>query len=169
MVGVGTLASQFACSAWIRGQVRRLSWSEPHIGNMLVLLFDPEAARLYDELYELNQAACRMGAHTDTAAVVCHGPVRMIEDRAAGTLARGEALAFMVIVDPEDDVAAPNDLVSVHNAACWRQIIIDTAGLGRQVEISTCRIGANADERVRFVGGITNIVIGNRNHLEEEK
>ena len=168
MVPVGTLAPPFGCSAWIRGRVRRLSWSELRDGNTLLLIFDAEAARVYEELYELNQTARRLRALGAKAAVVCRGPLDMIEGWAADTLARGEPLALTVIVDPEDHLAAQYNLVSADNAARWGQFIIDAAGLVRLVETCRCRIDANADELVRFVRGI-NDDIENCNYFEEEK
>ena len=165
MVAVGTLAPSFGCSAWIGGRVRRLNWSGLHDGKSLLLLFVAQAARVSWELRELNRAAHRLGALGAKAAVVCHGPVRLIERWAEVTLARGEPLALTVIVDPEDYLAALYDLVSEDGAVRWGQFIIDAAGLVRQVEICRCRIAANADELVRFASGITNEVIEERNHL----
>lgn len=169
MVAVGTFAPSFGCSAWIGGRVRRLNWSGLHDGKTLLLLFVSQAARERDELSELNQAACRLGVLGAKAAVVCRGPVQMIERWAADTLARGEPLALTVIVDPEDHLAAQYNLVSEDGAARWGQFIIDAAGLVRQVEICRCRIAANADELVRFVRGIANDIIEERNHYQEEK
>ena len=169
MVPIGTLAPPFGCSAWIRGRVRRLSWSQLHTGHTLLLLFDAEAARVHGELCELNQTACRLKALGAKAAVICRGPLHRIEGRAEDSLARGEPLALTVIVDPEDHLAALYHLVSVDNAARWGQFIIDAAGLVRQVEICRCHIDANADELVRFVRGIANDVIENCNQFEEKK
>jgi alkyl hydroperoxide reductase subunit AhpC len=168
MITLGSIAPRFGCSAWSDGHVRRLSWPALHTGTLL-LLFDAQAARVRQELYELNQAAIRLGALRANAAVVCRGPLHMIERWAADTLAQHEPLALTVIVDPEDHLAALYDLVSQEGAACWGQFIIDSAGIVRQVETCRCHIAANADELVRFVRDIANDNIEDHKHFEEDK
>lgn len=168
MITLGSIAPRFGCSAWSDGHVRRLNWPALHTGTLL-LLFDAQAARVRQELHELNRAACRLGALGAKAAVVCRGPLPMIERWAADTLAQDEPLALTVIVDPEDRLAALYDLVTKDGAARWGQFIIDAAGIVRQVETCRCHIAANADELVRFVGAIAHDGSEERNHIEEEK
>jgi hypothetical protein len=147
MIALGSVAPPFGCSAWSNGRVRRLGWPALHTGTLL-LLFDAQAARQRRALCVLNQAAHRL---SDAArlAVVCHGPLHVVERWAQATLARHEPLVLTVILDPEDHLAALYGLVSADGTARWGQFIIDGAAVVRQAQVCRCHVPPDADELVR--------------------
>src|SRR3954465_14087595 len=106
MITLGSVAPRFGCSAWSEGRVRRLNWPALHTGTLL-LLFDAQAARRR-AMRVLNQAARRLRGAA-RLAVVCHGPLQVVERWARATQARHEPVALTVILDPEDHLAALYD------------------------------------------------------------
>ncbi len=146
MIALGSMAPRFGCSAWSAGRVRRLSWPALHTGTLL-LLFDAQAARRR-ALRVLNQAARRLSGAA-RLAVVCHGPLNVVERWARVTQARHEPLALTVILDPEDHLAALYDLVSADGMPRWGQFLIDGAAVVRQAQVCRCHIPPDADELVR--------------------
>lgn len=153
MIEPGSIAPHFGCSAWSLRGVQRLSWSALHTGTLL-LLFDAQAARYRHTMRVLNQAARRL---RDAArlAVVCHGPLHDVERWARGTLARHEALALTVILDPEDFLAQQYDLVSEDGIARWGQFIIDSRDVVRLAQVCRCHVPPDADDLVRYVRAIS--------------
>ena len=147
MIALGSVAPHFGCSAWSDGRVRRLSWPALHTGTLL-LLFDAQAARRRRAMRVLNQAARRLSGEAQLA-VVCHGPLHVVERWARAMQARDEPLALTVILDPEDHLAALYDLVSADGTLCWGQFLIDGAAVVRQAQVCRCRVPPDADELVR--------------------
>jgi hypothetical protein len=151
MITLGSVAPQFGCSAWSEGRVRRLSWSGLHTGTLL-LLFDAQAARRR-ALRVLNQAARRLSGAAQLA-VVCHGPLHLVERWARATQARHKPLALTVILDPEDHLASLYDLVTADGTVRWGRFIIDDAAVVRQAQVCRCHVPPDADELVRVARAI---------------
>ena len=153
-------APRFDCRAVVDHEVVDLNWNQVHDRRILVLRFDSieNCTEWPDGLVELSQSVGRFERLRANVAVVCRDHVFEILEWANRDSNEGGPgdIAFPIIVDSDDRIAALYDMLDADGCSHCGHIIIDPVGRIRQITMSVFPVSPNVDELLRCVTAISN-------------
>jgi alkyl hydroperoxide reductase subunit AhpC len=158
MVRVGVAAPRFDCSGVVEGRLARFDWGRLHDNKTLVLLFYParKTAPLSEYLVGVGNAVTRAAVPFARVAVV--RPVDPDEALAWANRSRAAGgpgvLAFPLIVDPAGRIAALYDLLGDGRTPLCGEVVIDPAGIVRQVAVGGFTIYPGVEELLRCIQAV---------------
>jgi hypothetical protein len=147
MIGIGSLAPEFDCTAIVAGAAGDLHWRQLHQDQVLVLLFDSLVcgSTLLQDLAGVPSAPAQLARCRSRLGVVCRDP--MYELLAA-------ELPFPLIVDADGEIAARYGMLSDDGADLWGHCIIDADGFVRRAVQCDVPVSSTLAELLRYVAAV---------------
>lgn len=147
MIGIGSLAPTFDCTAMVDGSAVELNWQQLHHDQVLVLLFDSvvSGSNLLSEIAALK-AAPEPFAHLHSRLyVVCRDPVYEL---------LSADVPFPLIVDLDNEIACQYDMLMADGTTLWGHCIIDADGFVRRLVQCDVPVSSSVAELIRYVAAV---------------
>ncbi|MBL8849588.1 MAG: redoxin domain-containing protein [Planctomycetaceae bacterium] len=147
MIGIGSLAPSFDCTAIANGRFVELNWQQLHQDQVLVLLFDSveSSSNLLTEIAELRAAQAQFARLKARLYVVCRDPADEL---------LSANFPFPLLLDPDNEIACLYDMLLPDGTMLWGQCIVDADGFVQRFVQCDVPASSSVAELIHYVAAV---------------